>query len=117
MKSGFPAWGAVGDPNAASLVCQPQVIGPQFGALAAAELSLAFVSAASIETGGADELGTHKQRVAVRGCRGIGPADMVRNNRLGAVRVDPATHVVTLDGEAVAAPPADHVVLSRRYFL
>jgi urease subunit alpha len=117
LKSGFPAWGAVGDPNAASLACQPQFVGPQFGAYAAAELSLAFVSAASLASGGADRLGTRKQRAAVRRCRGIGPADMVRNTRLGAVRVDPVSHDVTLDGELVAAPAADSVTLSRRYFL
>jgi urease subunit alpha len=117
LKSGFPAWGAVGDPNAASLAAEPMFVGPQFGAHAAAELSLAFVSAASLASGGADRLGTGKQRVAVERCRGIGPADMVRNTRLGAVRVDPQTHAVTLDGSLVAAPAADRVTLSRRYFL
>jgi urease subunit alpha len=117
LKSGFPAWGAVGDPNAASLASQPLVVGPQYGALIAADLSLAFVSQASIATGGADQLQTRKARAAVRGCRAIGPAQMIRNSRLGAVRVDPTSHVVTLDGDVVEAPPADRVTLSRRYFL
>ena len=39
------------------------------------------------------------------------------NLRRGAIRVDPATGAVTLDGEPVTAPPADDVPLSTRYLL
>ena len=42
---------------------------------------------------------------------------MVRNSRTGAVRVDPRTHAVTLDGEPVAAPPVERVAFSDRYLL
>lgn len=31
LKSGFPAYGVVGDPNAATDTCEPLVLGPQFG--------------------------------------------------------------------------------------
>ena len=91
----------------------------QFGAFAgaAAELSVAFVSKASLATGDAHVLPTRKRRSAVAGCRRIGAADMVRNARLGAVRVDPATHRVTLDGEPVDSRPVDSVPLSRLYLL
>jgi urease subunit alpha len=119
LKSGFPAWGAVGDPNAATLASEPLFIGPQFGAFggAAAELSVAFVSKASLATGHAQGLPTRKRLSAVSGCRRIGVADMVRNDRLGAVRVDPVTHAVTLDGEPVDSAPTDRVTLSRLYLL
>lgn len=42
---------------------------------------------------------------------------MVRNNRLGAVRVAPDGSAVTLDGEPIASKPATEVPLSRRYLL
>lgn len=118
LKAGFPAWGVVGDPNAATNVCEPLMIGPQFGGLgaAAADLSVAFVSAAAA-AGGGDRMTTRRRRVAVRGTRGIGPADLVRNTRLGAVDVDPRSGVVTLDGEPLASEPAESVSLSRLYFL
>ena len=119
LKSGFPAWGVAGDPNAVTMLCEPLRMGPQFGALgaSAAELSVAFVAQAAIDSGGADRLTTRKRRSAVHGCRGIGPAQMVRNSRTGAVRVDHATHAVTLDGDPVASPPAERVSLSRLFLL
>jgi urease subunit alpha len=119
LKSGFPAWGVTGDPNASTMLCQPLRLGAQFGALggAAAELSLAFVSRAAVDTGGADRLGTRKRVAAVSGCRTIRATDMVRNGRLGAVRVDPGTHAVTLDGEPMLSEAAETVSLSRLYLL
>ena len=42
---------------------------------------------------------------------------MIRHGRTGEVRVDPRTHAVTLDGEALAAPPLEEVALSGRYLL
>ncbi|MEU3193851.1 urease subunit alpha [Streptomyces sp. NPDC006992] len=118
LKSGFPAWGVTGDPNAATDTSEPLVLGPQFGAYGAApaELSVAFVSAAAAERG-ADTLPTRRRRVAVRGTRGIGPADLVHNARLGSVEVDQHSGLVTLDGEPLRSDPAERVSLNRLYFL
>lgn len=118
LKAGFPAYGVVGDPNAATDRCEPLVLGPQFGAhgATAADLSVAFVSGAAAEAS-ADRFPSRRRRVAVRGTRGIGPASMVRNARLGQVEVAPATGLVTLDGAPVSSPPAESVPLSRLYFL
>ncbi len=118
LKAGFPAYGVVGDPNAATDRCEPLVLGPQFGAhgATAADLSVAFVSAAAAEAE-SDRFPSRRRRVAVRGTRGIGPASMMRNARLGLVEVAPATGLVTLDGEPVSSPPAESVPLSRLYFL
>ena len=90
LKAGFPAYGVVGDPNAATDRCEPLVLGPQFGAhgATAADLSVAFVSGAAAEAA-ADRFPSRRRRVAVRGTRGIGPAAMVRNARLGAGRGGP----------------------------
>ena len=114
LKSGFPAWGVTGDPNAATDTVEPLVYGPQFGGhgATAADLSVVFTSAAA---DGA--LPTRRRGVGVRGCRGIGPADLVHNDRLGEVTVDPTTGAVRLDGDLMYADPADRVSLSRLYFL
>ena len=118
LKAGFPAFGVTGDPNAATDTCEPLVLGPQFGAYGAtaADLSVAFVSGAAAADGN-DAMTTKRRRVAVRQTRGIGPADLVLNNTLGAVTVDPKTGDVAFNGERVFADPADSVSLSRLYFL
>lgn len=118
LKAGFPAYGVVGDPNAAVAGVQPLVLGPQVGGYGAApaEVSVAFTSQAAVDAGD-DRLPTRRRRVAVRGTRQIGPRDMARNARTGDVRVDVATGAVTLDGAAVASAPADRVSLGRLYFL
>ena len=118
LKSGFPAYGVTGDPNAATDSCEPLVLGPQFGSFGstAADLSVAFVSQAAVDAGN-DHMTTRRRRVAVRGTRNIGPADLVHNSRLGHVDVDPRSGVVSFEGEVVYSEPAESVTLSRLYFL
>ncbi|MFJ9631166.1 urease subunit alpha [Streptomyces sp. NPDC091280] len=118
LKSGFPAYGVVGDPNAATDTCEPLVLGPQFGAhgTTPADISVAFVAQAALDQGN-DTMPTRRRRVAVRGTRGIGPADLRLNSRTGAVDVDQRTGLVTLDGEPIRSEPADSVALNRLYFL
>ncbi|WP_299534159.1 urease subunit alpha [uncultured Streptomyces sp.] len=118
LKSGFPAYGVTGDPNAATDTCEPLVLGTQFGAhgAAPADLSVAFVAEAATQLG-ADALPTRRRRVAVRGTRGIGPADLLRNSRTGQVDVDGDSGLVTLDGEPLRSEPAESVSLNRLYFL
>ncbi|MCX5093076.1 urease subunit alpha [Streptomyces sp. NBC_00365] len=118
LKSGFPAYGVVGDPNAATDTCEPLVLGLQFGAHGAtpAEISVAFVAQAALDQGN-DLMPTRRRRVAVRGTRGIGPADLRLNSRTGSVDVDQRTGLVTLDGDPLSSEPADSVSLNRLYFL
>lgn len=118
LKSGFPAYGVTGDPNAATDTCEPLVLGPQFGAFGAtaADISVAFVAQAAVDQGH-DTMPTRRRRVAVRGTRGIGPADLRLNSRTGQVDVDQRTGLVTLDGEPLRSEPADSVSLNRLYFL
>ena len=118
LKSGFPAYGVTGDPNAATDSSEPLVLGPQFGSFGstAADLSVAFVSQAAVDAGD-DHMSTRRRRVAVKGTRSIGPANLIHNNRLGHVDVDPKTGMVSLDGDLVYSDPADSVPLSRLYFL
>jgi urease subunit alpha len=118
LKAGFPAYGVTGDPNASIDSSQPLVIGPQLGGHGPtpAELSVAFVSRAAAESQD-DRLPTRRRRVAVSGTRGIGPADMIHNDRVAEVRVEDRTGQVTVDGDLVSSAPANSVALSRLYFL
>ncbi|MFC5216274.1 urease subunit alpha [Streptomyces coerulescens] len=118
LKSGFPAYGVTGDPNAATDTCEPLVLGPQFGAYGAtpADISVAFVAQAAVDQGN-DTMPTRRRRVGVRGTRGIGPADLRLNSRTGSVDVDQRTGLVTLDGAPLHSEPAESVSLNRLYFL
>jgi urease subunit alpha len=118
LKSGFPAYGVTGDPNAATDSSEPLVLGPQFGSFGstAADLSVAFVSEAAIDAGD-DHMATRRRRVAVKGTRNIGPANLVLNDRLGQVDVDATTGSVSFEGDTVYSDPAESVPLSRLYFL
>ncbi|MFB8034914.1 urease subunit alpha [Streptomyces sp. NPDC056004] len=117
LKSGFPAYGVTGDPNAATDTCEPLILGPQFGAYGAtaADLSVAFVSQAATQLG-ADSMPTRRRRVGVRGTRGIGPGDLIHNSRTGEVAVDARSGLVTLDGDPLRSEPAESVSLNRLYF-
>lgn len=119
LKAGFPTWGMSGDPNASTAFSEPTRIAAQIGAIgtAPARLSLAFTSRAAIAGGGAADLPTSKQRIAVHGTRSLGAADMVRNTRTAAVRVDPVTHAVSVDGEIIDTPPVTTVPLSSLHLL
>ena len=115
LKSGVSAWGAAGDGNATTMLAEPVRVGRQIGALgtAPAALSLAFLAGAAMDA----DLPTSRPRARVHACRDLSASDMVRNTRRGAVRVDPGTLAVTLDGEPVTSEPADEVPLSGRYLL
>jgi urease subunit alpha len=118
LKAGFPAYGVVGDPNAAIDRAEPRVLGAQFGShgATAADLSVAFVSQAAVDAGD-DHMTTRRRRVPVQGTRGIGPSSMLLNDRLAEVRVEPTSGQVTIDGEPIGSEPAESVSLSRLYFL
>jgi urease subunit alpha len=115
VKMGVAAWGASGDGNATTMVCEPVVVKRQVGAhgRAAARLSLAFTAAAAQDT----ELPTERVRSVVRACRDIGAADMVRNATRAAVDVAADGSWVSVDGERIGIEPVDEVALSWNYLL
>ncbi|WP_272477034.1 urease subunit alpha [Baekduia alba] len=115
VKMGVAAWGASGDPDATTMVCEPVVVQRQIGAhgRAAARLSLAFTAAAAQDT----ELPTERRRSTVHGTRDVGAADMVRNDVRAEVDVAPDGSWVTVDGERIGIEPVDEVALSWKYLL
>jgi urease subunit alpha len=73
------------------------------------------VSRAGIDSGALD--GLSRRAMAVRGCRGLGKRDMVLNDALPKIEVDPDSYEVRADGELLTCEPADVLPLAQRYFL
>jgi len=55
--------------------------------------------------------------LAVAGTRGLTKADMVHNDALPHLEVDPETYEVRADGQLLTCEPAAELPLAQRYFL
>jgi urease subunit alpha len=75
------------------------------------------VSQAAVDDGLADKLELSHRVVAVDDCRGVGKADMVNNDALPEITVDPDTFMVTVDGDVIEQDPARELPMAQRYFL
>jgi len=119
LKAGFVVWGPVGSGNDSTRLGQPQIYRPMFGSIGAAPASLgvAFVSQASIDNGLAKRVALRRRLVAVQNARRLTKANFFHNQASPAVRVDPETLDVTIDGRLVDLPPAETLPLTQRYFL
>ncbi len=119
VKGGFIAWSVMGDANASIPTPQPVLYRPMFGSFggAVASTSLTFVSRAALDAEIPRKLGLRKTAVAVERCRAIGKKDMVHNNAMPRIEVDPETYEVRADGELLTCEPAITLPLAQRYFL
>lgn len=119
IKGGLIAWSALGDANASIPTPQPVLYRPMFGAfgLTPAVLGLSFVSRAALEDGLVEKLDLRKTAVAVECCRAIGKRDMLHNDAMPHIEVDPETYEVRADGELLTCEPASELPLTQRYFL
>ncbi|MGP9722816.1 urease subunit alpha [Corynebacterium sp. AOP40-9SA-29] len=119
MRQGRIAYAQMGDPNASLATPQPVIYREQFAnygtALQATRVT--FMSAAAIEAGVPEQLGLTSTVLPVAGTRDIGKKDMVRNDRLAEIAVDPDTYEVTVDGEPATIAPATELPLAQRFFL
>ena len=118
IKGGFINWALMGDPNASAPTPQPVRYRPMFGSLGTAlqETCVSFVSRAAYENGIAGRLELRRQVRPVERTRTITKGDMVRNNALPVIKVDPETFAVTADGVLATIPPAESVRVNRLYF-
>jgi urease subunit alpha len=90
-----------------------------FGTLggALAQTCVTFTSKAALDSGIRDRLGLERMVEAVRDCRKLGKADMVRNDLTPVITVDPETYEVRLDGELATVPAAETLPMTQLYFL
>ncbi|MEU6744858.1 urease subunit alpha [Spirillospora sp. NPDC046719] len=119
VKGGVIAWAAMGDANASIPTPQPVLPRPMFGAAprTAAATSVHFVAPAAIDAGLADRLAVDRALVPVKDTRLVGKADMVLNDALPRIDVDPDTFTVSIDGDDVEPSPATELPMAQRYFL
>jgi urease subunit alpha len=117
IKGGLVAGAMMGDGNASIPTPQPLLARPMFGAFGGARqaCSVHFVSQAGIQSGAL--AGLTRALVPVRGCRAIGKRDLVLNDALPRISVNPDTYEVRADGQLLTSEPADVLPLAQRYFL
>lgn len=119
LKGGMIACANMGDPNASIPTPQPTFYRPQFAAHGRAkfETCVTFVSQAAHDAGLANQVRLAKRVEPVSNTRNIGKADMVLNDSLPKIEVDPETYTVKADGEVLTCEPATELPLAQRYFL
>ena len=119
IKGGMIAAAPMGDPNASIPTPQPVHYRPMFGAqgLAAAKTSVTFVSQAALNNDVGKELGLSRHLSACKNTRNIGKKDMVLNDWMPDITVDPQTYEVRADGELLTCEPATALPLAQLYTL
>jgi urease subunit alpha len=91
---------------------RPALYGP-----GAPHLSQTYVAPAALEAGLADELGLTRRLVAIRSTRDVGKAQMVNNDALPSIEIDPESHAITVDGDLITPAPAQELPLAQLYKL
>ncbi len=119
VKGGFIVAAPMGDANASIPTPQPVHYRPMFGAFggALAATCLTFVSKMALNSGALDALGLNRILAAVRDTRAIGKRDLIHNDYLPRIEVDPQTYEVRADGVLLTCEPAKVLPLAQRYFL
>src|SRR5262249_40855962 len=98
---------------------QPVFMRPMFGDFGRARAStcVTFVSQAAAAREVPKHLGLGRRIETVQKCRNLGKRDMVLNDTLPKIEVDPETYAVRADGELLRCEPAKTLPLAQRYFL
>ena len=119
IKGGLVVIAPMGDINASIPTPQPVQYRPMFGAFgsALAATSLIFLPGAAIDAGIVSALGLRKRVGVVRGTRNIGKKDLIHNDYLPKMEVNPQTYEVRADGMLLTCEPVDILPLAQRYYL
>ena len=118
IKGGMINWASMGDPNASLPTPQPMLYRPMFGAFGDAlhRSCITFTSKAGHDSGLAERFGLRRKVMPVYGTRTLTKRDMVRNDTLAKIEVDPQTFAVKVNGQHATAPPAKKLALNQLYF-
>jgi len=78
---------------------------------------LFFLPKVAVDADVASVLGLKKRVGVVAGTRNIGKKDLIHNDYLPHIDVDPQTYSVRADGLLLTCEPADVLPFAQRYFL
>ncbi|RMP67448.1 hypothetical protein ALQ18_05022 [Pseudomonas marginalis pv. marginalis] len=119
LKGGAIASSLMGDANASIPTPQPVHYRPMFASFGSAlhATSLTFISQAAQDAGLPEALGLKKQIAVVKGCRNVQKTDLIHNDYLPDIEVDPQTYQVKADGVLLWCEPAEVLPMAQRYFL
>ncbi len=119
IKGGVISWALMGDPNASLTTPEPVYYRPmfaQFGSTMTATRAT-FMSQAAIDRGVPEQLGLQSQVYPVRRTRTVGKKDMVLNDALPEITVNPETYHVSINGKWAHIEPATKLPLTQLYFI
>lgn len=119
LKGGAIASSLMGDANASIPTPQPVHYRPMFASYGGSRHAtcLTFISQAALDAGVPETLGLKKQIAVVKGCRDVQKTDLIHNDYLPNIEVDPQTYQVKADGVLLWCEPADVLPMAQRYFL
>lgn len=119
FKGGFPTWSVMGESNASLMTCEPLLYRPQWGAFGpnCQALSVNFMTQAAIDHDVAGRWGLSKRAVPTRSTRDLTKADLLHNDAVPEIEVDPETYRVVVDGELCGCDPLDAVPLGPLYVM
>jgi urease subunit alpha len=119
FKAGYCVWAMTGDAAACLHEVEPVVARPQWGAYGKApqSCSATFVHGSALDHDVAGKAKLEKPLLPIAGTRRLSKADMLHNDRCPAIRVNPQTFDVFVDGELANCAPATELSLAQKYFL
>jgi len=118
LKGGFITWAAMGDAAATLTTAQPLKYRPQYGYFGRnlRRLAYSFVTQAAIDAGLADKIES-QPLLPVKRTRTISKRDMVLNDALPNIEIDPESYKVYMNGERITVKPAKTLPLTQLYYL
>ena len=118
IKGGMINWSLMGDVNASVTTAEPVSYRPMFGSFGSAlpQTCVSFVSPAAWDACVAERLQLRRQVRPVERTRTITKRDLVRNDALPVIEVDPETFAVKADGVHATVAPAESISLNRLVF-
>ncbi|KAL0093539.1 urea amidohydrolase alpha subunit [Phycomyces blakesleeanus] len=119
LKGGVIIWGQMGDANGSIPTTQPVISRPMFGAYPSSlsKSCMVFVSKLSLDSKTVQKYGLKKRAEAVKNCRNVSKKDMLLNDAMPKITIDPETYRVTADGKHCVCDPVSSLPLTQSVFL
>jgi urease subunit alpha len=119
IKSGYVAWSSMGDAAGSLPISEPVLQRASWGSLgdAPVKLGINFLSSLAVAAGTPERLGLRKRTIQIDSTRQLRKRDMVRNNAVPVIEVDPRTFDVRANGVLLHGPAATRVPFARKFLL